>query len=327
MTSAAPAKAPSVVSVAVWFQVALVGLLLLVIGVSIADAVHYDGLIDQAARGAGVDPSEVASERDTNLGWTLISGLPALVLVLWLGLTVVWLRRGSNVARILTWVGLGAPVVLSLLGCLFGGLVGAFGLLAFGLIDEGPIDGEPVDGEEYAFEDFSSYADGGFYDRLYDLDSGGLSLAFDAVTAFALTAAVLLAIATGVLLVTGPADRWFRPGRLPPRPQPDRWFRPGRQLPPGPQPFPYAGVWPAYPAGGPPSFHPPHPPIAAPPPHFPPPYPPVAAPPHFPPSYPPPSAAPQYPPPSAHQPPWLPPGYPPVEPPPGPGDHQPPSQS
>ncbi len=219
------------VTLAVWFQVALVGLLVLVVGVMIAEAIHYDGLIDEAARFGDADPSEVSGERDGNVAFVLLFGLPMVVLALWLGLTVAWLRRGSHVARVLTWVGLGAPVGLFVLSCLFGGMIGLFGLLAFSSLDE-PVPGE----EDYSFEDgdVMTPEDAGFYDRLYDLDSGGWSIAYDAVLACAVAAAVLLAIATAVLLLTGPADRFFRPGR---------------HFPQGPQPFRYAGAPPSYPDG------------------------------------------------------------------------------
>jgi hypothetical protein len=199
-----------VVSVAFWFQVALVGLLLLVIGVSIADAIHYDGLIDQAAAGTGIDPDEVTFERDSNLGFALILGLPLLVLTIWLGVTVAFIRRGSNVARILTWVGLGAPAGLVLLSCLFGGVFGLFGVLAFAQLDESDFDDPDFSDDSLEFTDGSG---GDFYDRLYNLDSGGLSLVYDAIQAVAVTLAFLLAIAIVVLLLTGPANRFFRPNR------------------------------------------------------------------------------------------------------------------
>ncbi|MCY1144481.1 hypothetical protein OWR29_41340 [Actinoplanes sp. Pm04-4] len=234
MTSAPaerPAR-PTVVSVAFWFQVALVGLLLLVIGVSIAATIHYDGLIDQAAQGTGIDPDEVAFERDSNLGFALILGLPLLVLTIWLGVTVAFIRRGSNVARILTWVGLGAPAGLVLLSCLFGGVFGLFGVLAFAQFDESDFDDPDFSDGSLEFTDGSG---GDFYDRLYNLDSGGLSLAYDAIQAVAVTLAFLLAIAIVVLLLTGPANRFFRPNR---GQMPFSYGGLGLYGPVGAQPFP-----------------------------------------------------------------------------------------
>lgn len=289
MTSAAapqtPAARPTVVTVAVWFQAALVVLLLTLVAVTIADTIHYDGLIDQAARGSGEAPSEVAVERNSSLGWALVSGIPMLVLLVWLGVTLVWVRRGSNVARILTWVGLGAPIGLFLLSCLLGCVIGLFGLMAFGLADD-----ESFDETELDEGDFTMYQDGGFYDRLYELDSGGWALAFDVIRAVTLLSAVLLAVATAVLLLTGPADRYFRPGR--------------QRLP---NPFPYAGMWPGYPGGAPP-VHPAGPQ-----------WPTYSTPPAW--GWPPAPPQPPWAPPAPPQPPWAPPGEDPPE-----ADQKPPSQ-
>ncbi|MGK5681758.1 hypothetical protein [Actinoplanes sp. URMC 104] len=241
---------PAVVTVAFWFQVALVGLLLLAVGVSIADAVRYDGLIDEAARTTTADPLDVASERDGNVTGLLVAGLPLTVLALWLGITVLWVRRGNNVARILTWVGLAAPIGLLLLACVFGSFIGLAGLLLFGLL-AGPLEEEPAPvGEDAGFDDFA-WEDGGFYDRLWTLDGGGWSLAYDAVRGTSLAVAFLFAIATAVLLLTGPANRYFRPDRAganPPRqtygpmpfhpPMPPAFWSPPPFVPaPGPSPF------------------------------------------------------------------------------------------
>ncbi len=238
---------PAVVAVAFWFHVALVVLLLILVGTAIVDAVHHNGLIDEAARATNADPQEVAIARDDNLTGVLFACLPLGVLALWLGGTVWGMRRGSNVARILTWVGLAAPVVLALLSCLLGGLFGFVGLFLFALLlpDDPAFDEAPVD------DDASGWTDGTlFYDKLYSLDSGGWSIAFDAIMITAAALALLLAIALGVLLLTGPANRYFRPQQTPRRPP----------MPYGPSPafaFPPAG--PTFPPYGPtaPGFPPP----------------------------------------------------------------------
>jgi len=271
VTSPVPVR-PTVVGVAFWFQVTLVGLLLLTVGVLIADAIHYDGLIDQAARVSGTDPSEVSAERDSSLGFTLLFGLPLLVLTVWLGATATFVGRGSNVARILTWVGLSAPVALCLVSCLLGGFVGAIGVLAFSSL------GEPIEGDDGEIALEPEWQDDGFYGRLYDLDSGGWSLVYDAVLAFAAPSAALLAVAIIVLLATKPAGRYFRPDQ---GQQLIPYAGPALYHPAGAQPFPPPAPMFHYPPGpagapypAPPYQHPWAPPGAHPPgpsPGFPPP--------------------------------------------------------
>nr|WP_221381034.1 hypothetical protein [Actinoplanes polyasparticus] len=325
MTSPVPVR-PTVVGVAFWFQVTLVGLLLLTVGVLIADAIHYDGLIDQAARVSGADEWEVSAERDSSLGFTLLFGLPLLVLTVWLGATLTFVGRGSNVARILTWVGLSAPVALCLVSCLLGGFVGAIGVVAFSSL------GEPIEGDDGEIVLEQEWRDDGFYGRLYDLDSGGWSLVYDAVLAFAAPSAALLAVAIIVLLATRQAGRYFRPDqgqRLIPYAGPALYAPAGAQPfhPPAPMfHYPLGPAGAAYPA--PPHHHPWAPPATYPPgpqQGFPPPQHPWAPPPAVPPPGPwappaawaPPTAQPPAPPapPAAQQP------GPPVEPsPPPPGE-------
>lgn len=245
------------VTVAFWLQLALILALLLIVVTSILDAVHYDGVIDKAALAAPGSPDDVAMERDSNLFGTLALSLSLAVLVVWLGVTLLWVRRGSHVARVLTWVGLGSPIVLGLLLCLFCGVFGFAGLLAFGLADGGPFleEGDFPD-EGYPGGETSD----NFYDSLYRLDTGGLSATYDAITATLVVVALLCAIATAVLLVTGPANRFFRPDRQPargPRPgfpypfPPQHYATPYPPAPGYPTPNPWGPPAPGYPAGNP----------------------------------------------------------------------------
>ena len=306
--SPAVAARPAVVTAAFWFQVALVAVLLILVGTSIAGAVHYNGLIDEAARATTPDPEEVAFEREGNLAGTLFTGIPLLILAVWLGLSAVWMRRGNNIARILTWIGLGAPVLLGLGAC-FLGFAGILAVAAFVPFDES----FPDDPE---FTDDPGFDGGGeFYDKLYSLDNG--SVAYDVVISSALALAVLFAVTVVVLLFTGPANRFFRPlGRGGPAhfpygsmpgplypPAPGTWGYPGA---PAPGPYGYASPPPGAAYFGPPQAAGPYgpygPPLAAGP--F---GPPPAAGPYGPPpnagpygyAVPPPFAGPVYPPPAA----------------------------
>jgi hypothetical protein len=221
-TLPAPSR-PATVTVAFSFQLAAAGLLLLLVGATIARAVQYDGLIDQAAR-LGDPNGDAQFERSGNVFGSVLTGAPALLLALWLGLAAIWLRRGSNVARILTLVGFGAPALLGLLFCVCGGLAG---VMVAGLFLE------PSD--EFYLEEEGGSFDSGFYDQLERLDSGGWSAAFGVTTAVAIGTAVLLGMAAVVLLLTRSANWYFRPRR------PGPWA----QYPPYPPPFPgYPGPMP-----------------------------------------------------------------------------------
>jgi hypothetical protein len=240
------------VTVAFALQLAVVGTLLSMIGVAVADTIHYDGLIDQAIRITGPDGSEAAFERAANLSGALITAVPALLMAVWLGIAAGWLRRGSNVARILTLVGLGAPLLFGLLSCLFGGLSG---LLMFGMLSM-PSDDVVPDDEGFAGwdddEGFARWDESTFYDELQGLDSGGWSIAFDVLGATFAATAVLLGIATGILLLTSASSRYFRPQQSAPWPPYPPPYYPaqfhGYPAPPpcpyppayGPQPFWYA---------------------------------------------------------------------------------------
>ena len=105
MQSPSPAR-PATVTVAFALQVALAGTLLVSAALAIAGAVHYDGLIDRAQLTTTPAPGEVAGERAANLAGALFVSVPAVLLAVWLGITAIRLRRGSNVARILIRVAL-----------------------------------------------------------------------------------------------------------------------------------------------------------------------------------------------------------------------------
>jgi len=243
------------VTVAFAFQVALAGVLLLMVGVTIAKAIHYDALIDQAVRAAGSGGSDAAFERTANLTGALFTAVPALLLAAWLGITAIWLRRGSNVARILTLVGLGTPLLLAALSCLFGGL---FGLLMVGLMSAASSGGF-TDGEEFTDDEgFSEWEGSEFFSQLERLDGKGWSIAFEVLGATSVLVALLLAIATAVLLLTGASNRFFSPRRPAPRPpyppyhQPAQFY--GYPAPP-PCPYPPAHAYPNwYPGAAPPPY-------------------------------------------------------------------------
>jgi hypothetical protein len=205
ITTAASPR-PATVTVAYAFQLALTGLLILLLALSIAEAVHYDGLIDQAAGQAGTLAEEVSDERAANVAGALFAGIPALLLAVWLGLSSIWVRKGSNVARILTLVGLGAPLLLLLVGCGIGGLMG---VLAFGMPASEPGTFDDDGGFSHVGADDGS----GFYGELYRLDSGPWSVASSAIGVTAVVLLLVLGVATAILLLTGGANRWFRPVR------------------------------------------------------------------------------------------------------------------
>ncbi|MEV4350318.1 hypothetical protein AB0J83_38165 [Actinoplanes sp. NPDC049596] len=247
---------PATVRIAFYFQIAVVGMLVLFVGATIARAIHYDGLISEAALGTGADPGDVADERSTNISDTLFPAIPALILAVWLGITAFFVRRGNNTARILTLVGMGAPAVLFLFGCLLGGfgLFFVFGaLFTSGFDEDEPYADEPFPDDSTDFSG-GSFPGDAFYDKLADLDSTGWSVAFQVIDFATLLLALACAIVTAVLLLVGPSSRFFRPARpfqppfgypMPPAfPAPAAWHpyapvpHPPMPFPPPPMPFP-----------------------------------------------------------------------------------------
>jgi hypothetical protein len=200
-TAAADAP-PSTVKAALVLQTALVVTLLLLVAVAVGEAVHFDSLIDRAARTVGADAAEVALERSGNVSGVLFTGIPALLLAAWLGVTAWWMRRRSNVARILALVGLGAPLILGVLACLAGGLLG---VLLAGVLLQSSGEIEPSDVEE------ADWGGEALFDELDRLSSSGWSIAFDAIGGSGLLLVLLLAVATGTLLLVETSRHYFQP--------------------------------------------------------------------------------------------------------------------
>ncbi|WP_148088111.1 hypothetical protein [Couchioplanes caeruleus] len=258
----AAAPRPTTVTAAFAFQVAFVGTLLLMIATAVAEAIRHDALIGRAARAVGASPADVSFERSMNLSTTLAVAVPLVVLAVWLGLAAVWVRRGSNIARILSLVGLGIPPVLGLLGCLFGGLFG--GVLMLGLLAGPPDDlfvedGVSVEDGAFVEENFTGEGEMALYEELARLDTGGWSIAVDVTGMTAVAFGLLLGVATMILLLTGSSDRHFRPWRRVPSlvPPVGSWPVPGQPMPPPHAPHPwYRGPALPYPPGPPPAAPP-----------------------------------------------------------------------
>jgi hypothetical protein len=221
------------------------GLLLLIVGVTIADAVHHDWLIDQALRRAPGPDVEVGFERSANLAGALIFGIPALILAAWLGITSFWLRRGSNAARILTLVAMGAPVVIGTLACCCGGL---FGVLMAGLFMEPA--GEAFPEEDFPEEEgYAEWDRSAFSEELMRLDSGGWAVAFDVIGVISAGMVALFGVSAAILLLSRSSNLYFRPWR----PE-HRWPHPAPYYPAQfhghpapPYPYPPAHGWYAFP--------------------------------------------------------------------------------
>jgi hypothetical protein len=223
---------PSTVRAAVALQTALVITVLLMMVVVAAETVHYDSLINQAARSVGADPAEVALERSGNMSGALFVTVPAALWAAWLGSTAWQMRRRSNVARILALVGLVAPLALSVLACLVGGLIG---VVFAGLLLQLPTEPEPGD------VDAADWGGGALFNELDRLSGSGWSIAFDAISGGGLLLMLLLTVATVVLLTVESARHYFQPRRpavVAPYPAPGQGFA-------GPYPYPAAPapVW------------------------------------------------------------------------------------
>lgn len=206
---------PATVTVAFALQIALVGVLLLLVGTTVAEAIHYDGIIDRAALATSPDPGEVSSERSFNVVSAIVAGFLGLALAVWLAITAIGMRRGSNVARVLALVGLGLPLLGLGALCAAGGLVGlaVLGIFLAPIDESGPPD------EEFGLEPFNET----FYSELDRLNAGGWSIAFEAVDGVAMTLGAMLAVAVAVLLLVGPTNRFFRPS-APRPPVPVLWY-------------------------------------------------------------------------------------------------------
>lgn len=200
---------PTAVTVAAGLQLAMAGLLLFLVVLHIAEAIHYDTLIDEALRLAGPAAAEEArSERSANLVGALVLGIPVLLLAVWFGVTAIGVRRGSNVARILTLIGLSAPLGLGALLCCLGGA----GVLMLVMLAPGP--GDEFSDDEFSGEEFGT--DSAFFTELLRLDEGAWSTAYFALGQTVAVTVFMTGIAVGVLLLT--ANAYFRP--RPPAPWP-----------------------------------------------------------------------------------------------------------
>ncbi|MER7004441.1 hypothetical protein ABT297_15535 [Dactylosporangium sp. NPDC000555] len=214
---------PAQVTVAFWLQFAAVALLLGIVGLVIADALHFDGEISRAAALVpDADPAEVSSERSGIVFMALFLGVPTLLLAVWLAATAVPLLRGSNVARILVFVAGGAQLLLCLLpGC--GGFLLVPLFLALGDADvTGPDEMPPQESK--------------FLETLYSGSDSFSELSFLVGAAGALAALVLTG-AVVLLVALPPAHRYFVPrAATPPAPVWPATIHPGGGYP---LPVPY----------------------------------------------------------------------------------------
>jgi hypothetical protein len=184
-------------------QTGVAVLLLLAMAAVASTAVIYNGKIDQAARAVTTDPQIVADERFGSLSLAIMLGGLCLGLALGFGGLAIGLWRGANVARVLTAVVAGVPLLCGL--CQAGGGL-LLGMLLFSL-PEGPPPGvvEPDLAEEPGMAR---------YDAFYaELDRLSFDVLGTAVLAPLLTILVFLGVlAVLTLLFTPSANRFFRPG-------------------------------------------------------------------------------------------------------------------
>ncbi|WP_285474173.1 hypothetical protein [Actinoplanes sp. NBRC 101535] len=199
---------PATVTVAFGLQLAVAGALVLFAAVTVVGAVHYDGLIDVAARETAAAAADVQSERSSNTFGATFTVVLALMLATWLGVTAIGLYRGSSVARVLSLIGLIVPLALNVLACLLGSLAV---LLLFGLLAGEPEGVDDFGEQDFGSGDFEEWAGELFYERLEELDTEGLSVAVELASTLAGGVAFLAAVTTVVLLFTTSARRHFQP--------------------------------------------------------------------------------------------------------------------
>ncbi|MFC0005156.1 hypothetical protein [Micromonospora siamensis] len=193
---------PHVVTVAFWLQIALVTVLLLLVALVVWHAFYWNGEIDRAlAAVPDADPAEVAGERSSNVVPSAVLGGLAVLVALGWGITAIGVRRGSNPARITTFVLGGALALL----CIGPGCSGAL-LVPFFMIA-----GDPEG-------DYDEYDDPGadpgeskFLDTLYSSSTYGSDDLFFGLGGIGVLLVVGLTIAVVVLLLTPTANRWFNP--------------------------------------------------------------------------------------------------------------------
>lgn len=234
---------PTFVTVASWFQIAAAVILLLLVGLMVAGAVHFDGQIDRAASLVpNADPAEVASERSGNVVMTVIPAVLALLLAGWLGGCVVPVRRGSNTGRILVFVAGGVQLLLCFGQACAGALVIPL-VIATAVGTGSPPPAEPPPGADgYVPWEQSEFA------RVLYSHPDPLSDLLSLVVGVEMLAVLVLSAAVVLLLAMPPANRFFVPRAapaLPTWPQPTPY---GYLVPPGYMLVPYPGYRPVHPA-------------------------------------------------------------------------------
>ncbi|GAA2599813.1 hypothetical protein GCM10010399_33250 [Dactylosporangium fulvum] len=184
-------------------QWAAVALLLGVVGLAVAQGLHFDGQISRAATLVpDADPAEVSSERIANVFGTVVIGIPALLLAVCLAVTAVPVRRGSNLARIFVFVGGGVQLLFLVLQCC-GGFLFAPLFFALESTDVPSVGDVTVEGESKFLE--TLYSDPDTFSAIFYLTAG-----FGALAVLVLTGAVVL------LVALPPAHRYFVPRTTPP---------------------------------------------------------------------------------------------------------------
>jgi hypothetical protein len=218
---------PASVTVAFWLQLAAVVVLLVMVGLVVAYAVYFDGHISRTVELVpDADPDEVSAERAGNIVTSVVMGALVLAMAVWLAATAVPVLRGSNVARILVFIGAGAHVLLCAAPCIGGAATAPFFLAG--------ASGEPPEGV-YAGEE--PWEESRFIETLY-AETLPFEDGFFLGTTVGAGIEVMLAIAVVVLLVVPPASRYFVPRRPAPA------WPGGYALPAGAFP-PAAAAWPA----------------------------------------------------------------------------------
>ncbi|WP_155388737.1 hypothetical protein [Catellatospora paridis] len=217
---------PATATVAVWLQGAAVLLCGLLIGLAWLAHLHMTELIDEAARLApGTAPAVVAAERDADLVATIVMTVVLGLMTAWFGATLVPLWRGANVGRIMSLVGAGLIA--------FGGValscLGLFSLLLLAPLFLLPMD--PADPMTDGTDPFADLGSGDpFIDKLYEL-SGEQPHWTDVAPGLLLPLLAALLLATFVLLLVPPSNRWYSR-----RPAPPRGMYPGHPYPGHPYP-------------------------------------------------------------------------------------------
>ncbi|GAA1893839.1 hypothetical protein [Asanoa iriomotensis] len=188
---------PTTVTVAFWLQLAAALLLFLMVGLTVAYAVYFDQLIDRAVELVpDVDPADVSSERTSNMVMAAVVGSVFLVGSLAFAATAWPLRRGSNAARIVTFIVSGLHFVACLLPC-----VGSMVIFPFFLTgpDIGYVDPEAM-----------PYEEARFFEVLYE-QTTSTEEAFFAGLSLGGLLEMILVIAIVILIVVPPAHRFFAP--------------------------------------------------------------------------------------------------------------------